>query len=83
MSDFTPIQGRLLLVTGGVYKNADLYERDGRIFAKHGQGFIAIKANGDTSKNRVFWKDIELNVSTHNHIGNLVLSNQPRAIAAE
>lgn len=82
MAEFNPIPGRVLIVSGGVYKQADLCEYDGKIFAKYGQGHIALKANKETSKNRVFWKDLELKSKFVNQIGYLVLVQNAKAKAA-
>jgi hypothetical protein len=83
MPEFNPIEGRVLIVSAGTYKPAPLYEYGGAVYAKYGQGYIALKANGDTSKNKVWWKDIELELETRNHIGKLVLVNRPVSVAAE
>lgn len=42
-----------ILQQGGVFKQADLYEWDGKLFAKHGGGFIRLKENGSTSKDGI------------------------------
>jgi hypothetical protein len=79
MSDFNPPEGRVLLASAGVYKQADLFEYNKRIFAKHGSGFISINANNTTSKLKVFWRDMELDQPTQIYIGKLVLSREPVA----
>ena len=43
----------VILQSGGVFKQADLYEWDGKLFAKHGNGFIRLKENGSTSKDGI------------------------------
>jgi hypothetical protein len=85
MSDFNPLEGRVLLASAGVYKQADLFEYNSQIFAKHGTGYIALKASKQTSKNKVFWRDIELDQLTEIRIGKLMLLHEPVAhkIAAE
>ena len=42
-----------LLVQGGVYKPADLYEMDGKLFAQASGGFVRLKTDGTTSKQGV------------------------------
>ena len=42
-----------ILQQSGVFKQADLYEWDGKLFAKHGSGFIRLKENGSTSKDGI------------------------------
>jgi hypothetical protein len=77
MSDFNPLEGRVLLSSAGVYKQADLFEYNRQIFAKHGSGYISIRTNQQTSKNKVFWRDMELDQPTRNHIGKLMLLHEP------
>jgi hypothetical protein len=79
MSDFNPLEGRVLLASAGVYKQADLFEYNGQIFAKHGTGYIALMGSKQTSKNKVYWRDIELDQLTEIYIGKLVLSHGPVA----
>lgn len=43
----------VILQSGGVFKQADSYEWDGKLFAKHSGGFIRLKENGSTSKDGV------------------------------
>lgn len=40
-----------ILRSRGVYKQAKLYERKGRIYAQHGSGFIALTRSGTTAPN--------------------------------
>jgi hypothetical protein len=39
-----------VIVAGGVFKQVDLYSRDGYLFAKFGGGFIRLMQDGSTSK---------------------------------
>lgn len=51
MSFFKQIDGEsAVIVEGGVYKQVDLYTRDGYVFAKAAGGFVRIMADGTTSK---------------------------------
>jgi hypothetical protein len=85
MNEFQFLDGRVLLGCNGVYKQADLYAYNGRIFAKYGQGFIGVNANETTTKGKVFWRDIEMSQPYTQSIGKLILrnSNAANAIAAE
>ncbi len=47
-----------VLFTKGSYKQVEIYEREGLIFAKFGGGFIKVYQNGYTSKNEVVCKGI-------------------------
>lgn len=53
MSLFKQIEGDSVVLTiGGVYKPADLYTRDGYLFAAHAGGYVRLYANGSTSKDK-------------------------------
>ena len=49
----------VLLESAGVFKVAAVYTfEDDTLFAKHGSGFIRLKANNQTSKSKVGWRKI-------------------------
>lgn len=51
MSFFKQIEGEAaVVVINGVYKQCDLYERDGYIYAKTAGGFVRLFADGATTK---------------------------------
>lgn len=51
MSFFKKIEGEgAIVVERGIYKQVELYERDGFIYAKAAGGFVKIMADGSTSK---------------------------------
>lgn len=53
MSLFKQIEGDSVVLTiGGVYKPADLYTRNGYLFAAHAGGYVRLYANGSTSKDK-------------------------------
>lgn len=50
MSFFQHAEGEAAVLVGnGVYRQADLYTRDGYLYAKHGAGFVRLLADGSTS----------------------------------
>lgn len=54
MSFFQQIEGEAaILVENGVYKQVDLYARDGYLYAKIGGGFVRLMADGATTKPRL------------------------------
>lgn len=79
-----------LLVAKGTFKEADLFEFQGGLFAKHGSGYVRLKANGSTSKPGVdfchleteaeLWSDPFGRISVTNRDGykplSLALSNE-------
>lgn len=51
MGLFKQIEGEnAVIVESGVYKQADLYTRNGYLYAKAGGGFVRLYADGSTSK---------------------------------
>lgn len=42
----------------GVFRQVDVYERDHRVYAKHGGGYVRLEGNGGTSVPSVLWKDL-------------------------
>ena len=70
MAEFFPIRdGRVLIRSAGVYKHAELFKYNDFIFAKYGSGYIRLHASGTTSKTKVTWSDIELEVPYSFHMG--------------
>lgn len=54
MGFFKQIEGEAaVMVEGGVYKQVDLYSRDGYLYAKAGGGFVRLMADGSTTKPRL------------------------------
>lgn len=53
MSFFQQIEGEAaVLVENGVYRQCDLYTRDGYLYAKVGSGFVRLMADGATTKTK-------------------------------
>jgi hypothetical protein len=51
MSFFQQVEGEAaVLVENGVYRQCDLYTRDGYLYAKVGSGFVRLMADGATTK---------------------------------
>jgi hypothetical protein len=50
MSFFKHVEGEAaVLVSRGLYRQTDLYTRDGYLYAKHGNGFARLMADGATT----------------------------------
>jgi hypothetical protein len=59
MCFFTPVEGRVLLRSSGVFREATLFRNDGgELFAKYGSGFIRLMVNKGTSAKAVSWSEI-------------------------
>lgn len=53
MGLFKHLEGETaIVVESGVFKQADLYVRDGGLFAKTGGGFVRLCVDGSTSKTK-------------------------------
>ncbi len=51
---FKKLEGETAVVaTRGVFKQVDLYEWNGKLFAQHSGGYVRLKENGSTSKDGV------------------------------
>lgn len=62
MAGFVPLEGdSALIVQNGVYRLADLYQRNGELFAKHGSGFVRLDSRGGTSSSAVSFKELIYN----------------------
>jgi len=63
MAGFNKLEGEFAITrTNGVYKQVDVYERNGYLFVKHGSGFIQLNHTGGTSTPKVNLD--ELNIET-------------------
>ena len=61
MTGFVKLEGEFAITTSrGVYKQADLYERNGYLYVKHGSGFIMLTAQGGTSTDKVRLDELNL-----------------------
>lgn len=47
-----------LMIQAGTYKQAPLARRGADLYAKLGSGYVRLKAHGQTSKDKVFWKEL-------------------------
>jgi len=58
---FKRLEGETAVIRiGGVYKVADLYERDGRLFAAAAGGYVRLNANGTTSKDKLAIESLQI-----------------------
>lgn len=49
-----------ILVNRGVYRQCDLYEWDGKLFARDGGGYVRLKMNGTTSRDGTMLEQLQL-----------------------
>lgn len=60
MRYFTEVtDGHVITVSGGVYRQASLFERGGRAYARYGAGFVRLHQGSTTSHTGVKWVEID------------------------
>ncbi|WRH62065.1 MAG: hypothetical protein RSE12_17085 [Fuscovulum sp.] len=60
MPFMTIIEGGVsLLYCNGVFRQANLYHRNGDVYAKWGAGFVRLGAGGATSHPNVKWREVD------------------------
>lgn len=73
MTFFKKAEGECaVLQSKGVFKQVDVYTRDGGLFAAYGGGFIRIMSDGTTSKQGVSVNALLWSFSLFSHLGRLV-----------
>lgn len=50
--------GEVILISGGVYRLAEIVRRKEHVFARYGAGFVRLYYGGATSKSKMRWEDI-------------------------
>lgn len=73
MSLFRELEGdAAIVVSGGVYKHVKVYLRDGYLFAGFSGGYVRLKADGTTSKDKLRLDHLETGIPLHkDHYGRL------------
>lgn len=60
MAVFSDVVGATVITrTSGVYRQVGAAIYDGRVFAKHGNGYVALHRDGGTSAPAVTWEALE------------------------
>ena len=58
---FEPLQGgRVILRSRGIFKEAKLFTHGGIVYAREGSGFVQLRANNETSRDRLYWGSLQL-----------------------
>ena len=80
MGLFQQIEGdNAILIERGVFKQADLYSRDGYLFAKASGGFIRLMADGSTSKSSARLEELSIEADLYKDpVGRLCVSDKVR-----
>jgi hypothetical protein len=80
MPFFNFISGSVVLGHKGTYIESPLFEMDNEIYARHHRNYVRLRHNGQTSKDRVYWKAIDTPASYEFPMGNMTLL--PKSIKA-
>ncbi len=60
MKFFTQIpEAQAILRQSGVYRQVDLYARDGLVYAKYGAGYVRLAQGGSTSHPKINWLETD------------------------
>lgn len=66
MSLFKELEGDVAIVaSGGVYKQVPIFTRNGYLFAAVSGGYVRLKADGTTSKDKLRLEHLETEVHLH------------------
>lgn len=83
MSLFKELEGDVaIVVSGGVFKQVKLFTRNGFLFAAVSGGYVRLKADGTTSKDKLRLEHIETEIDLYkDRIGRLGTEQIPDARA--
>lgn len=74
MDYFTPIDGSVLLRSGGIFSEHQVYRNHKKeLFARKGNGYLRLMDHHGTSKERVFWDEVSLPIATEFLYGRLMI----------
>jgi len=81
MSLFKELEGDVAIVaSGGVYKQVPIFTRNGYLFAAISGGYVRLKADGSTSKDKLHLVHLETEVPLHkDRLGRLGTGDIPDA----
>lgn len=81
MDYFTAIpEGQAITHINGVYRQIPIFERGGKIYARHGAGYVRLFQGGQTSAPNVRWSDIDTPMGQWTeHTGYVFYEGQPEA----
>lgn len=71
--------GIAVLNNRGVFKQVDLYEREGRIYAQWGTGYIGLRSEQGTTIPNVRWEYVEGVAKEYNKLGAMMIPAVARA----
>ena len=85
MNYFTAIPDAQAITTSkGVYRQVPVYQRDGKIYARHGNGFIRLMQGGVSSHPNVRWTELDAaEVGYVERRGSVMVAAPMKLVAAE
>ena len=52
-------EGKAIVHSKGVYRQVKIAQRDGRVYARHGAGYVRLNKGGTTSCIAVLWREVD------------------------
>ena len=66
MDYFTIIpEGQAIMVSRGVYRQVPVYARGGKVYARHGGGYVRLIQGGSTTAPNIRWVEIDTPNGAH------------------
>ena len=70
-------EGQAIVHQRGVYRQVPIYERDGKVYAKYGAGFVRLIQGGSTSAINIRWAEIDPGQGSHEERSGYVFYTAP------
>ena len=77
MEYFTVIpEGQAIMVSRGVYRQVPVYARGGKVYARHGGGYVRLIQGGATSAPNIRWAELDTPNGAHEERGGYVFYSE-------
>jgi len=76
-------EGQAIVHSRGVYRQVPLYERGGKVYARHGGGYVRLSQGGATSSPTVRWAEFDTPNGKAEERGGYVIYEADEASALE
>lgn len=85
MNYFTAIpDAQAITLSKGVYRQVPVFQRDSKIYARHGNGFIRLMQGGTSSHPNVRWAELDAAETGYTEQqGSVTVANPIKLVAAE
>lgn len=71
-----------IITRGGVYRQVQVYQRAGRLYAKYGAGFVRLIQGGSTSSPNIKWAALDTPEGSWSEAGGYVTYKAPLLLEA-